>query len=81
MKTYKSITADRVESLANITRIQCSDGNWNCNSYMHGMANGLILALSIIKGEEPPFLSAPKEWLDDKPTVEEKMKVTDNSSL
>lgn len=56
---------DSVESLQNIVNIQCSDGNWNYNSYGHGMANGLLLALSIFTGDSPEYLSAPVEWLCD----------------
>lgn len=57
----------RYESaLKNVTDIQCSHGNWNCNSYMMGMANGLILAMSLLTGENPEFKSAPEQWLDDR---------------
>lgn len=52
------------ERLKEIVDIQCHDGNWNANRYMHGMANGLILALSIVEGNEnPAFLDAPAKWL------------------
>ena len=56
------------EKLDDLIKIQCSDGNWNYDPYMHGMANGMILARSIIQGEEkePEYLEAPKEWLCNK---------------
>jgi hypothetical protein len=54
-----------LEKLEDLTKIQCSSGNWNCNSYMHGMANGMIFALSCLKGEEPQYLKEPDVWLDD----------------
>lgn len=57
-----------IEQLDNVTAIQCSDGNWNYDAYMQGMANGLILAQAIMKGEEPVYLDAPKQWLADRPT-------------
>ncbi|NND70565.1 MAG: hypothetical protein HKN43_03200 [Rhodothermales bacterium] len=40
---------DSIKSLDNVTAIQCSDGNWNHDAYMHGMANGLLLAQSFFK--------------------------------
>jgi len=30
------------------------------------MANGLILALAVMKGEDPQYLDAPEQWLEDK---------------
>ena len=55
-----------LEALANIVEIQSSDGNWNHDPYLHGMANGLILALAIMTNKEPEYLEAPSEWLRDK---------------
>lgn len=63
----------RIESLENIIKIQCSDGNWNYDPYMHGMANGLILAASIMYDKDPNYLQAPVEWLKDKPMDLEKV--------
>ena len=57
----------RIDDLENATDIQCSDGNWNYDPYMHGMANGLIYSLDLIKGKnDPKFLDAPDRWLNDK---------------
>ena len=55
-----------LEALKDLITIQCSDGNWNHDPYMHGMANGLILAKSLFTGECEEFLDAPKKWLCDK---------------
>jgi len=54
-----------VDSLEDMTAIQCSDGNWNYNSYMHGMANGMLFALSMFQGGDPGYLDSPKEWLQN----------------
>jgi hypothetical protein len=59
-----------LEQLDNVTAIQCADGNWNYDPYMQGMANGLLLAQAIMKGEEPVYLSAPAQWLCDNPSSE-----------
>lgn len=59
----------KINKIKELVKIQCSDGNWNYDSYMFGMANGMILVLSIIEDKEPEFLNAPKRWLCDKPTT------------
>jgi hypothetical protein len=61
MKSYKK----RLENLEDIIKIQCSSGNWNYNEYMHGLANGLIMARSLFTDEEPEFLDSPKKWRKD----------------
>jgi hypothetical protein len=58
-----------LSDLKNCTDIQCSHGNWNYDPYMHGMANGLILAMCIMGDckEEPKYKDAPEQWLCDIP--------------
>lgn len=58
------------ENIRDLIKVQCYSGNWNSNSYMMGLANGLILALSCITGEEPEFLKKPEVWLDNLPKPE-----------
>lgn len=58
-----------IEKLDDVTAIATSNGNYDCNAYMLGMANGLILAQAIMKDQEVKYLDAPAEWLDDRPTV------------
>ncbi len=74
-----------VQSLIDQIHIQSSYGNWNYDSYMHGMANGLICALSNFTGETPIYLEDPDKYLFDKemekaeggdPTLEYDVKVT-----
>lgn len=59
----------RIKALQNIIKIQCSNGNWNYDAYMHGMANGLLLAEHTVlsKSGSPKFLAAPRKWLKDRP--------------
>lgn len=48
----------RISDLEDILKIQCHDENWQCSEYMRGMANGLLLAWSIIAepyGKDVPF--------------------------
>jgi hypothetical protein len=56
-----------LQDLDDVIDIQQSNGNWNCNSYMWGLANGLILARSILDGKEPLLMEKPLYFLDDKP--------------
>lgn len=68
-----------IEQLEAITATQCSSGNWNYDAYMHGMANGLILALATVRqdAEDPQFLKAPDVWLKDTPAPAEASAVSD----
>ena len=64
-KIISSIIEDKVKELEKMTDVQCSDGNWNFDPYMHGMANGMIFSLSLMKDEEPKYLDPPKKWLNN----------------
>jgi hypothetical protein len=50
----------RLSDLEDITKIQCSKGNWDASEYMLGLANGLILALATIQGTDVNYLTLPK---------------------
>lgn len=56
---------DVEKALDDLLDVQCADGNWNHDAYMHGMANGLILAKSLFSNKRPEFLDAPKVWGED----------------
>jgi len=63
-----------VKTLREMKDVQCRDGTWNYDPYMHGMANGIIFALSMFDDKPPQYLDAPDVWLkdipnDDKPIV------------
>ena len=54
----------RLEVLHEITQIQCNDGNWNYDPYMQGMANGMLMALSVMDNtDDPGFLDALEEFI------------------
>ena len=64
------LTLEQIEeALDDILAVQCADGNWNHDAYMHGMANGLILARSLFDNKRPEFLVAPEAWGEDTPTT------------
>jgi hypothetical protein len=50
-----------------LVKIQCSPGNWDYDPYMHGMANGMLLAQAMIRDTgEPAYLTAPSSWGRDR---------------
>ena len=57
---------ERLNELRRLTKIACTDGNWNYAPYLHGFANGMIFALAIMEDKNPVFLDAPGKWLKDR---------------
>ena len=58
---------DSVESLRECIKTQGQHGNWNYDPYMHGLYNGMELALALKENREPNFKDAPSKWLKDSP--------------
>jgi len=54
------------KDLQDLLDVQCSHGNWNYDPYMQGMANGMILAMSLITKDDPKFLDPPDKWICEK---------------
>lgn len=54
-KEYVQLSA-RVETLREITKIQCQPENVREGGYMRGMANGMILALATMEGKTPKYV-------------------------
>jgi len=50
-----------LNKLKNLIDIQCTDGTWNYDDYMLGLANGLICAYTTMSDKEPEFKSKPKK--------------------
>jgi hypothetical protein len=57
-----------LDEFEDLVGIACSDGNWNYDPYLRGMANGMLLMRSVLSGEEPKYLDAPAAWLSDHPS-------------
>ncbi len=55
----------RLKNLKEIIAVQLHEGIWNLDPYMLGLANGLLLAQSIMMEVEPNFLDAPDAWKAD----------------
>lgn len=55
----------RLIALKDVKQRQCADGTWNYDAYMHGLANGLTLALHTMEDDNalrPAYKRAPKHW-------------------
>lgn len=52
--------AKNISALDKVTKVASDPGNAHADPYMHGMANGLILARSIMNGTEPEFIEWPE---------------------
>ena len=57
----KGSLSDRVGDIDKMVDVQTAAGNWDANSYMRGMANGLLLAQHTMHGwdGDPAFLEEP----------------------
>jgi hypothetical protein len=53
----------KLKELQKAIDIQCSDGNWNYDPYMFGLANGLLVAKAILTESDVALLTAPDHWL------------------
>ncbi len=69
MKKNKTIN-NRINELEKLLDVQTKSGNWDHDPYMHGMANGMILAMSVITEESPEFLAAPEIFIADIKTLD-----------
>jgi len=67
-----------LECLQDADKIQSTDGNWNSDPYMHGMANGIKFAISVVNDKDPEYLDAPKEWLYNKVELPKSVKLQPN---
>jgi len=66
----KQASKNKLNDLKDLIKIQCTDGNWNYDPYMQGLANGMILSLTVLEdlpaNFNPPFKEAPSRWLSEK---------------
>ena len=60
---YRALN-DRVEKLRGMKELACRHGNADYDHYLHGMANGIIFALSVLDQNEPKYLDPPEVWIN-----------------
>lgn len=59
-----------LERANGLLAIQGSHGNWNCDSYMHGMFNGMELVIATIEERDTVFRDKPAEgFLSDRKKI------------
>lgn len=54
------VHAEKLGKLRDLVGVQSAPGNVDASEYHRGMANGLVLALSVFTGQEPEFHEVPK---------------------
>lgn len=54
-----------LDELDDLIKVQATDGNWNYDPYMRGMANGMLLAKSLLDGQDPEYIDSPEMYLRD----------------
>ena len=51
------------ETMRQMLEVQGQHGNWNYDSYMHGLYNGMEYMVALAEKREPKFRDAPETWL------------------
>ena len=51
------------ETMRQMLEVQGQHGNWNYDSYMHGLYNGMEYMVALAEKREPKFRDAPEIWL------------------
>ena len=64
-----------IQVLKELKNIQSIDGNWNYDKYMLGLANGLILAVSLFEGGKVEYLKFPDKFVIEIPDKEAKQQL------
>lgn len=57
----KNDKKDCIEKLQDLIDIQSRNGVWDSDSYMQGLGNGLICAMSILTGKDSDYLFTKKQ--------------------
>jgi len=72
---------NQIEAMKESLKIQGYDGNWDYDSYMHGMYNGMELMLALAENREPIYREKPKQWVKDIPVSDnDKVPVKEESN-
>ena len=64
-KRKNTIDVNPIQDYDDLLKIQLSNGNWDADPYMHGMANGMILfhSMAVNHTVTPDFKTAPQCWV------------------
>lgn len=61
--TGENMTKKEKEIMRQMLKVQGQHGNWNYDSYMHGLYNGMEYMVALAEKREPKFRDAPETWL------------------
>lgn len=61
------MTDNKLDRMREMVKVQGDNGNWNYDSYMHGMYNGMEYMLAIMEDREPLYRIRPDVWLCELP--------------
>ena len=59
------LTQKQLDDIKSCLKIQKTNGNWDHDTYMLGMYNGMELIACIVEDREPKFKKAPKRWSNE----------------
>lgn len=59
----KPLTDESIKIMREMLEVQGQPGNWNYDSYMHGLYNGMEYMVALVEKREPQFRDAPETWL------------------
>ena len=59
----KPLTDESIKIMREMLEVQGQPGNWNYDSYMHGLYNGMEYMVALAEKREPQFRDAPETWL------------------
>lgn len=59
-----------VHALDDIMDVQLNDSSNKTSEYMRGLSNGLIVAKSVLTGQEPKFLESYKRYFNESATIQ-----------
>ena len=57
-----------VKEAEKLVKMQGAEGNWNYDSYMHGLFNGMEMITAMVSNRDLALRDAPKEWLCNNPS-------------
>jgi len=66
LRITRPLDQEKVAEMREMLGVQGSNGNWNYDSYMHGLYNGMEYMQAMVEDREPDFRAPPEKWLSDR---------------
>jgi len=55
----------KADEMREMLEVHGRHGNWNYDSYMHGLYNGMEYMQAMVEDREPDFRGPPEKWLSE----------------